>query len=302
MCRSPFFSIIIPTYNRAHTIRRPIDSIIAQTFTDLELVIVDDGSTDDTKSIVDSYRDARIRYVWQENQERSVARNHGIKLAKGEWICFQDSDDEYSPVHLQVLYDGIKKHPDYKIVRTGLLIYQNEKYIGKSGTQPAHRYDQHPYNCIHIHCFLSEVVKEYTFKNEFITVEDFYFLFRILNAYNVLHLSQYWTGIHYYDPASSGGVGSRYEKNLMSRITCMDYIISNESKIVTPYVYRQRCLSEILLLAGHIKYQPQKIFKSIIRNFSCFYCLPKEYLLSIYRMIYVKAGEWTGLNRTNYRF
>ena len=96
----PFFSIIIPTYNRAHVIMRPIDSVLRQTFEDWELIIVDDGSTDDTKSIIESYHDNRIRYVWQENQERSAARNHGIALAKGEWICFLDSDDDYYPNHL----------------------------------------------------------------------------------------------------------------------------------------------------------------------------------------------------------
>ncbi len=76
----PFLSIIIPTYNRAHTLRRPIDSILAQTFTDWELIIVDDGSTDDTKEIIEAYKDPRIRYVWQENQERSAARNHEWSL------------------------------------------------------------------------------------------------------------------------------------------------------------------------------------------------------------------------------
>ena len=127
----PFFSIIIPTYNRAHIIHRPIDSIIAQTFTDWELIIVDDGSTDHTQAIVDSYNDSRIKYIWQENQERSSARNHGIKLAKGEWICFQDSDDEYLPEHLQVLNEGIQTHPEYKVFRTGLFIFDDGKYIGK---------------------------------------------------------------------------------------------------------------------------------------------------------------------------
>ena len=81
---NPFFSIIIPTYNRAHIIHRPIDSIIAQTFTDWELIIVDDGSIDDTKSIVDLYQDERIRYVRQENKKESAARNNGICLSNGE--------------------------------------------------------------------------------------------------------------------------------------------------------------------------------------------------------------------------
>ncbi|MBK6499927.1 MAG: glycosyltransferase family 2 protein [Saprospiraceae bacterium] len=74
------------------------------TFTDWELIIVDDGSIDDTKSIVDLYQDERIRYVRQENKKESAARNNGICLSNGEWICFQDSDDEYLSQHLQILY------------------------------------------------------------------------------------------------------------------------------------------------------------------------------------------------------
>lgn len=97
-----FFSIIIPTYNRAHHLPKAIDSVLEQTFTDWELIIVDDGSTDNTKEIVESYDDIRIRYIYQENAERSAARNNGINHSKGEWICFLDSDDYYLSNHLEV--------------------------------------------------------------------------------------------------------------------------------------------------------------------------------------------------------
>jgi glycosyltransferase involved in cell wall biosynthesis len=94
---NPFFSIIIPTYNRAHMISKAIDSVIAQTFENLELIIVDDGSTDNTKELVASYqvKDSRIQYIYQENAERSAARNNGIRNAHGKYICFLDSDDSY---------------------------------------------------------------------------------------------------------------------------------------------------------------------------------------------------------------
>jgi glycosyltransferase involved in cell wall biosynthesis len=298
----PFFSIIIPTYNRAHIIHRPIDSILAQTFTDWELIIVDDGSTDDTKTVVDFYQDERIRYVWQENQERSAARNHGIKLAKGEWICFQDSDDEYLPEHLQVLYQGIKENPRYKVIRTGLFIYQGGKYIGKSGTRQINKYDQFPYECIHIHAFNREILHDVQFVSDFVTIEDFYFLYEILNKNRVLHLKEYWTGIYYYDASSSGGIGKRYEINLRNRIRCMDFIISKKIQGVIPYVFRQRCLSEILLLYGHTQYHPKKLSKSLVQNFKCFMRFPLEYLKLVLRIIYVKLGELSGFYRTQDRF
>ena len=92
-------------------ISRSIESVIAQTYTDWELIIVDDGSTDDTKELIASYisNDTRIKYIHQENAERSAARNNGIKHAKGTYICFLDSDDYYLETRLSGLYENIEK-------------------------------------------------------------------------------------------------------------------------------------------------------------------------------------------------
>lgn len=93
------FSIIVPTYNRAHFIGRCLDSLLAQSFNDFEVIVVDDGSRDHTADIVQAYsqRDQRIHYVWQPNSERGAARNHGIRLAQGDYITFLDSDDILYP-------------------------------------------------------------------------------------------------------------------------------------------------------------------------------------------------------------
>lgn len=106
----PLFSIVMPTYNRALTIGRAIESVIAQTFTDWELIVVDDGSVDDTKAVVAQYGDERIRYIYQENAERSAARNNGINNAQGDYICFIDSDDYYFDNHLFAFYSFLKEH------------------------------------------------------------------------------------------------------------------------------------------------------------------------------------------------
>ena len=104
----PYFSVILPTYNRAHLLSKAIESMLAQTFTDWELLIVDDGSTDTTKELVAGYSDERIRYIYQENQERSVARNNGINQARGAYICFLDSDDYFLEKKLENLYVHIE--------------------------------------------------------------------------------------------------------------------------------------------------------------------------------------------------
>ena len=97
-------SVIMPAHNRETFIRDSIDSVLAQTFTDFELIVVDDGSTDTTAAIVDSYTDPRIRLIRQPNQGVSVARNTGLEAAQGEFITFLDSDDLYYPEFLKTLY------------------------------------------------------------------------------------------------------------------------------------------------------------------------------------------------------
>lgn len=90
---SPKVSVVIPTHNRADKVGKTIDSALAQTFTDLEVIVVDDGSSDGTRRILGETHGDRIRYFFQRNQGASVARNRGIEEARGEWIAFLDSDD-----------------------------------------------------------------------------------------------------------------------------------------------------------------------------------------------------------------
>jgi hypothetical protein len=96
----PLVSVIIPTYDRKELVQQAIDSVLTQIYSHREVIVVDDGSTDGTgKTLAARYGD-RIRYVWQENQGESVARNHGIELARGEYIALLDSDDLWLPEKL----------------------------------------------------------------------------------------------------------------------------------------------------------------------------------------------------------
>jgi glycosyltransferase involved in cell wall biosynthesis len=100
------FSIILPTYNRANLISKAIESVINQTYQNWELIIVDDGSIDNTKEVVERFVKANrsIIYLYQKNKERSAARNNGIKNAIGDFICFLDSDDLFHKTHLEEFY------------------------------------------------------------------------------------------------------------------------------------------------------------------------------------------------------
>jgi glycosyltransferase involved in cell wall biosynthesis len=102
----PFFSITIPAYNRAFILAETIQSIQQQSFTQWEIIVVDDGSTDNTAELVAELMkdEPRLHYVYQTNAERSVARNNGAKHSKGDYLLFLDSDDAFQPEHLQGFY------------------------------------------------------------------------------------------------------------------------------------------------------------------------------------------------------
>jgi glycosyltransferase involved in cell wall biosynthesis len=104
-------SVIIPTYNRGIFLSEAIQSVLAQTYKDYEIIVVDDGSTDDTKEQVRAFGD-QIRYIYQENQGPSAARNMGIQNAKGKYIAFCDSDDRFLPTKLEKQMEFIRNNPE----------------------------------------------------------------------------------------------------------------------------------------------------------------------------------------------
>lgn len=105
-------SVIIPCYNAADTIVRTLESVEEQTFKDYEVVLIDDGSLDNTKNIVTNYIKEKDNYVFlkQENKGVSTARNYGLNNAKGKYIAFLDADDVYHPLFLETLFNEIEKN------------------------------------------------------------------------------------------------------------------------------------------------------------------------------------------------
>lgn len=110
---APYFSIVIPTYNRANKLKQAIDSVLSQTFTDFEVLVMDDGSIDNTSELISSFNDSRIVYSWEKNYGGpSRPRNRGINSAKGEWICFLDSDDYWKVSKLKKCFDHLHGEVD----------------------------------------------------------------------------------------------------------------------------------------------------------------------------------------------
>jgi|SRR5437879_2927792 len=120
---TPKVSVIIATFNRAAFLSETLDSVMRQKFEEFEVIVVDDGSTDDTKEVVRHYGD-RIRYVFQENRGPSAARNLGVRHARAPWLAIQDSDDLCTPDHLEVLYGYAREHSGCRMV------FANGVYLG----------------------------------------------------------------------------------------------------------------------------------------------------------------------------
>lgn len=136
----PKFSVVIPVYSerednvrdieqrhfRGKQVQRAIKSVIAQQFTDWELILVDDGCADGvTPEILEKFAasDARIKVIHKVNENRAIARNAGMDAATGDWICWLDSDDEYSTHYLRELNQAIKDYPEYNIFNFGSIIH-----------------------------------------------------------------------------------------------------------------------------------------------------------------------------------
>jgi glycosyltransferase involved in cell wall biosynthesis len=113
-----FFSVIVPLYNKRKYIRRCVDSVLGQSFTDFELIVVDDGSTDGSHEEIAVIDDERLRVILQENQGASNARNKGMSSAKGEWIALLDADDAWFYDHLEEISKIAKEYPEAGLIST----------------------------------------------------------------------------------------------------------------------------------------------------------------------------------------
>lgn len=194
---NPFFSIIMPTYNRGHILSKTIQSVINQNFNNWELIIVDDGSTDNTREIIDDFskNDNRIIYKYQDNQERSAARNNGIENSSGKYICFIDSDDEYLQNHLSIFFDEIKiRNSPKSLFFTSLIIYNNGidikhpiNELEKNDSIYDYLFAEGIYPCRV--CIERSILNEFKFRLDSVIVEDTILWLEIASKYPVFQIN-----------------------------------------------------------------------------------------------------------------
>lgn len=155
----PKVSVLIPTYNRARFIKRAIDSVLNQTYRDVEIVVVDDGSTDNTQKIIESYGD-QVTYIYQENKGAASARNAGIDASVGEYISFLDSDDYYAKNNLKIKVAILESNSGISWV------YSDWQYVDQKGEKLINGSDRFNYSNKKLS---GALFKELLYKRNFIT-------------------------------------------------------------------------------------------------------------------------------------
>ncbi len=186
------FSIVIPTYNRGHILQQTLNGVLHQSYTNFEIIVVDDGSTDMTQQIIQSFNDPRIKYIHKQNEERSIARNLGVKHATGDYVNFLDSDDSVYPHHLQMAQQVIleNKFPpvfhlafDVKDHDENLLFEKNEILVSKNLLYG------NPLSCNGVF-----IKRDISLENPFyedlrlITSEDYFLWLTLDSKYKILHI------------------------------------------------------------------------------------------------------------------
>ena len=189
------FSIIIPTYNRADFLANAIISVLNQSYENWELIIVDDGSTDNTKEIIKKFisQDSRIKYLYQNNSERSAARNNGINNSNGDYICFMDSDNLFKENRLYQLYDEIKNTREPAMFYTSIdYVKKGESIFLKKGIK-----FKNPVNkdvlikqiiATPQLCISKSILEELIFNPKISVAEDLELIFRISEKYPIYYL------------------------------------------------------------------------------------------------------------------
>jgi len=205
---APLVSVIIPAYNRAAPITRCIQSVLSQTFFDFEIIVIDDGSTDQTREIVMDIHDERIRLICHEsNLGAAAARNTGMKAAGGKYIAWLDSDDEWLPEKLQIQLQALEEAaPDQ---RASCTVYER---IEKSGSR-IYVPNQVDYRKLFLGCDLSpgstllfdrQLLDEIGYIDTSLPrYEDWDWLLRYASKYRFLVIQQPLSRIHYTNKRSS---------------------------------------------------------------------------------------------------
>jgi glycosyltransferase involved in cell wall biosynthesis len=280
---SPYFSVIIPLYNRANIISKAIVSVLNQTFPDFELIIVDDCSTDSSVDVVKKYQeqDSRIKLLENEiNQERCISRNRGIEESLGKYICFLDSDDEFLSFHLQLIYDNIESSEIKKaLFFTNAFQTDNFENLHERICPKLDRYNLFEYILTYtfnparvaIH---SKILNEFQFDEKIPGIEDLDLWLHIASKYPIIQIENRTIIYNIHDESYTVSAPNRFKREL----SYFNYVFAKKKiKKLLPTTSKNRLLSMChynYAVALSNKFNPFKIHYHILK---ALFLYPKGY-------------------------
>lgn len=247
-------SVIIPTYNRVNLLHRAIKSVLKQTYQIFELIIVDDGSSDNTDQVVTNFSDSRIHYIrLNNNRGKSIALNEGIKASKGEFLIFLDDDDEFLPQLLEIEVDAIRNTTDEvgfvfglgKIIRKQRISYFNRKNYQKKDDL----FKAQLQFCALTH--LGVLIKKkclervgYFNESLFFGI-DWEFMLRLLKHFEYIRVNRVVCKVHYEDPLNVSHISEDTKSKIPNRLRTYKillkdfyYEISQSKTILAKHYFR----------------------------------------------------------------
>ena len=195
-----FFSVILPTHNRRALLQRAVESVIAQQCQDWELIVVNDGSTDDTVDYLNGLSEDRLKVISIKHQERSVARNIGIDASQGKYICFLDDDDYYLPAYLSTFAAELVGHESDRIIlRTGFIIkngsQEDKSVLHSAAAQHPVPFFSHEMCGVWSLCVPRACFDTHRFHEAYPHWQDSHLIFRLLSVYDMKQIEA-WTYIY----------------------------------------------------------------------------------------------------------
>ncbi|MEZ4798579.1 MAG: glycosyltransferase family 2 protein [Flavobacteriales bacterium] len=230
-----FFSVVIPTFNRSQLASRAIESVFNQTFSDFEVILVDDGSTDDTKEVLleKFSKDPRFKYIYQTNAKESAARNNGVMQSTGRFVCFLDSDDYYLSDHLAKLHERIKENGE------ALAFYHTLSYVEhengeRKKLQEEHQVESNPFYYLFRNqilpiniCIPREVAIKYPFRVDIYNDEDSEMFYRVVSDFPIVAIPEH-TVVYFQHQGNSRDFYNKSSTYYLNRIQSTDIYLSNE--------------------------------------------------------------------------
>jgi glycosyltransferase involved in cell wall biosynthesis len=278
----PYFSLIIPTFNRAHLISKTLDSLKNQTFTDFEVLIIDDGSTDNTFEVIQPYLNNQFQYYKKENAERAAARNYGSKLAKGKYINWFDSDDLALPNHLEEAHLYLNEtnyeviHLAFAYLNANNLIYNDSLSLPKELNSILHKGNILSCNGVFVkkHVALKHLFNETRILS---ASEDYELWLRLASEYTIYHVKVISSYIVQHEERSV--LTMTDATKLIDRFQTFIFLIKNNSKVTLffgnkiKYLLMKNYLWLAVDLAvnGHKKLGFKYLIKAIRSNWKCLF-------------------------------